>query len=130
MYADYEFYTETYLKYGTPRLTEEEFNYLEQQAGVAIRKYTIGRSDSYTAGDEVKMAACAAAEKMHDINQAHESMGVGVGITSEHVGEYSVSYSGNTVKELSETTAKEVKRVIYDWLLPTGLLYRGLVHVW
>ena len=128
MYADYTFYVETYLQGKTPTITEAEFNYLEQQAGVQIRKYTIGRSDSYT-GDEVKMAACAAAEKLSDINQAHESMGVGVGVTSEHVGEYSVSYSGNTVKELSEMTTKEVRKVIYDWLLPTGLLYRGLNHV-
>lgn len=128
MYADYEFYAVAYLQGLMPRLSEEEFTFYEQKAGVQIRKYTLGRSDSYT-GDEVKMAACAAAEKLSDINQAHESMGVGVGITSEHVGEYSVSYSGNTVKELSEMTTKEVRKVIYDWLLPTGLLYRGLNHV-
>ena len=44
MYADYEFYTETYLQGLTPTLSEEEFNFWEQQAGAKIRKYTIGKA--------------------------------------------------------------------------------------
>lgn len=130
MYADYEFYTDAYLQGLTPTLSEEEFNFYEQKAGAQIRKYTIGKADTYTGGDEVKMAACAVAEKLHEISQAYESMGVSAGVTSERVGEYSVSYSGNTFAERDSATKKEVQSILYDWLLPTGLLYRGLIHVY
>lgn len=129
MYADYQFYLQSYLKGQEAVMDPGTFERYEENAARKIRRYTLRKSDAYTAGDEVKIAACAVAEKLHAMDKAYENANGRTGISSERVGEYSVSYSGNTFEDRSIAVKKETQRIMREILEPTGLLYRGLDHV-
>lgn len=124
MYVDYQFYTEEYCASKTPVVNETEFYHYERQAEAVIREMTLDRAATYTGGDEVKMATCAALERMY-MATAESADAPPPGITSERVGEYSVSYASATYAERLNTVTDAGKTAAWVWLAPTGLLYRG-----
>ena len=73
MYADYIYYTTTYIG---SALTEEEFARAATRASSFLDYYTRGKAKTYT-GDELKMCCCALAEQYQIIENAQtQSMSV------------------------------------------------------
>lgn len=113
MYADYSYYKE---KYGGITVPEERWNYYEAKAAAYVDAVTFGRITEGNITDEVKNAVCDVSERFCKADKSKAEQG----ITSEHIGDYSVSY-GNT----SEALKNELKSAVRFWLINTGLLYKG-----
>lgn len=118
MYADYNFYTDTYLSGKAAVISAADWTYYERLAEYYVRNHTLARSDSYTDGDEVKLATCELAEQYysydHDEKYTRD-------ISSEHVGEYSVTYTAHT----DAAKAEDLKAIMAKYLSLTGLLFKG-----
>ncbi len=115
-YADYAYYTGTY---GGAVIDAASFDLHARKATQIIKQYTFGNIVETSLPDEIKMCCCELAEAFlkHDLEKVKGN------ITSEKVGECSVSYMD---KEKAEINFKsECYEIIYRWLAMTGLLYRG-----
>lgn len=121
-YADYEFYIE---KYNGNAISEENFAVAVIHASQFIRYVTMKRSDGYQ-GDELKYAACAAAEAYNSAFRLSADDPSRGDIKSENTDGYSVSYVAQSND--GETPEALFKRKAYDamkyWLAGTGLLDR------
>ena len=122
-YADYTFYTATYL--GTA-IASADFARLALRASQVIDQVTFNRAGPVVTLDEdadtialIQMATCAVAEEI----QTQESSGNIDGVTSERVGSYSVTYGANARAMLSNEDKQERAARLY--LAQTGLMYRG-----
>lgn len=114
-YADYAYYTDTYKG---AVLDAASFPLYARKATQLIKLHTFNRIKEDNIPDEAKMCCCELAEEMYK----HDKGDAG-NIASEKVGEYSVSYVD---KEKAETQHRgKCKEIIYNWLINTGLLYRG-----
>ena len=113
-YVTYEEYKTNFP--GGP-LTETEFNGAITEAEAYIDYITGGKVQEAT--DEVKKAACAVAEVIH--NQAQDNA---LTVSSESVGNHSKSYTKKSVSTAEREAEKARKARLY--LSRTGLLYRGL----
>lgn len=122
-YADYAFYSE---KYKGTTIPSGRFDYYEMQAETIIRELTIGKSDDYADATEVKMATCAAAERLYCVLEPTESDADSAKIASESVGEYSVTYRNVTAPDQITEARKAAFMSAQPWLVQTGLLYRGI----
>ena len=69
MYADYTYYTTTYL---SSALTEEEFARASTRASSFLDYYTRGKAKTYT-GDELKMCCCALGRYRNAVSWAHRT---------------------------------------------------------
>lgn len=125
MYVDYTFYKETYCEGKKVKIPETEFSYYEKKAAYRIREMTLGHSDKYTAGDEVRMATCALAERLYSFENETSISGYADGITSEKVGEHTVSFAGNTKAEKTAALERSIRDDARVYLGLTGLLYKG-----
>ena len=97
-YADYDFYKNTY----KGKLSEEDFSFLAERASDLIDGYTdyfIVRYGFDSLSDEVKLrvkkCCCALADAFktagtYDVSGSHGA------VTSEKVGDYSVSYASSS----------------------------------
>lgn len=110
-YADYAFYTATYLG---KAIIEADFNRLVTRASSYLDNITQGRASSYSADNAVKMAACAVADAWL-VNER------GGDLQSQSVGSWSKSYA---------VKAKSADSRLYDaaklYLGSTGLLSRWI----
>jgi hypothetical protein len=70
----------------------------------------------------IKMATCAVAEELQTISK-NESGGE---ISSERIGNNSVSYVNNSTAQLSDD--KKLARVAKLYLGNTGMMYQGALH--
>ena len=127
-YVDYEWYIDNYLLGKEPVVPETLFDYYATLASAEVKN--IVSLDVYLADpcDEIKAATCSIAEILCGYDGKHqtaEEETVPVGISSEKVGEYSVSYAGNSASERAAEKAREIKNTLVKWLGVTGLLYRG-----
>ncbi len=114
-YADFEYYTNTYKG---AVLDTASFDTYARKATQMIKLHTFNRIKEDNIPDEAKMCCCELAETIYK----HEKENAG-NITSEKVGEYSVSYVD---KEKAEAIFQgKCTSIIYNWLATTGLLYRG-----
>jgi hypothetical protein len=114
-YADYAYYTGTYKG---AVIDTASFDTYARKATQLIKLHTFNRIKDDNIPNEAKMCCCELAEEMYK----HEKEDVG-NITSEKVGEYSVSYMD---KEKAESVFRgKYASIIYNWLATTGLLYRG-----
>lgn len=114
-YADYAYYTDTYKG---AVLDAASFDTYARKATQKIFLHTFGRISDDNIPNEAKMCCCELAEEMYKHDKGDVS-----NIASEKVGEYSVSYVD---KEKAETQHRgKCKEIIYNWLINTGLLYRG-----
>ena len=114
-YADYVYYTDTYKG---AVLDAASFPLYAQKATQNIILHTFGRIPENNVPEAAKKCCCELAEEIYKYEK--ENAG---NIASEKVGEYSVSYVD---KEKAETQHRgKCKEIIYNWLINTGLLYRG-----
>ena len=134
-YADYEYYTTTYL--GTA-IKESDFPRLSLRASAFLDYYTQGRAAQNAGLDALKMACCAIAEQYQYIDTATalvqksltaalESDGE---LQSQTVGSWSKTYrsGGDSAQQaLSsvQTAQSALGALAQQYLAGTGLLYRG-----
>lgn len=122
--VDYSFYSETYK--GTT-IKEEEWGNYYRKACEFINELTASQLLTRTLEGNtetlVKLAICAIADYDKDDEARIEKEG----IASESVGSHSRSYNtGATHKTLQEVN-EEKKRLATGYLLPTNLLYKGVL---
>jgi len=117
-YADYEFYTDTYLG---AAIASADFPRLALLATVTVDMLTFDRAAAVIAADtdadaveRIQLATCAVAEVLSKI----ESSG-GQVVQSESVGRASVTYANPKSQDAQSFAAAK----LYLW--PTGLMYRG-----
>ncbi len=124
MYADYDYYINSFLCGKEASIPETEFQYYAVKATAQIRNVIrLDMVDEQQVIDEVKKAMCDVAEKIY----SYSSMKTNSAVTSEKVGEYSVSYASRS--DLEKEEAKAISDSIVSWLGVTGLLFRGIyVH--
>ena len=134
-YADYEYYTTTYLG---SAIKEEDFLRLAMRASSFLDYYTQGRAAQNVDMDALKMACCAIADQYQYIDTAQalaqksltaslESDGE---LQSQTVGSWSKTYrsGGDSAQQAlsSVQTAKaSLSSIAQQYLAGTGLLYRG-----
>lgn len=121
-YADYNYYTVTYLAGKTAAVTAAEFPYYANQATALINQYTFGNINADDVPDEVKMCCCNLVDELHSMATS-ETAGK-AGISSESVQGWSVSLESTEARKNAVKSAQ--KDVIRQWLYNTGLLYSGV----
>lgn len=134
-YADYEYYTDTYL--GTA-IQEADFPRLSLRASSFLDYYTQGRAAQNSELDALKMACCAIAEQYQAIDAAQvlaqkalsASLDSGGELQSQTVGSWSKTYrsGGDSAQQaLSsvQTAQAALGAIAQQYLSGTGLLYRG-----
>ena len=118
--TDYTFYKDNYLSGKEAVLDAASFPFWERKACNIVRSLTHGNIDEgKEIREEVQMCVCEVAERLC----VQEQQAKTDGITSEKVGDYSVSYRTQTDNEKKT----EVYNVITEWLEHTGLLYCGVM---
>lgn len=117
VYADYTFYTDTYLG---AAIAAADFDALALRASAVIDRLTFDRAaavvDAGTDADLVErigLATCAVADALQ------AQAGTTDGITAERVGSHSVTYASPTAHVRTQQAAAAT------YLGGTGLLYRG-----
>ncbi|MFA6930301.1 MAG: hypothetical protein WCT05_08240 [Lentisphaeria bacterium] len=103
-------------EYQGEEMEPEEFSRLEAAARRYVDRQTFGRIDPENISDSIKNAVCAVIEAM----QVNANGG---GISSESIGEYSVTYVSGISK--SKTDGQRMRDALVMHLGDTGLLYRG-----
>ena len=121
-YADYNYYTVTYLAGKTAAITAAEFPYYANQATALINQYTFGNINADDVPDEVKMCCCNLVDELHSMATS-ETAGK-AGISSESVQGWSVSLESTEARKNAVKSAQ--KDIIKQWLYNTGLLYSGV----
>lgn len=121
-YADYNYYTVTYLAGKTAAVTAAEFPYYANQATALINQYTFGNINADDVPDEVKMCCCNLVDELHSMATS-ETAGK-AGISSESVQGWSQSYESTEARKTAIKSAQ--KECIRKWLSNTGLLYSGV----
>lgn len=125
MYVTYEYYLNEYC-FNNTELKEEQFPYYESKARNIIKNKTLSRSEEFTEEDVLRTCTCELIDLLFKYdNDEKFNKGSSVGISSEKVGEYSVSYNGPTIKETKDMKSKEVSDIVNKYLGPYGLLFRG-----
>lgn len=113
-YADYDYYINNYK---SSILSESDFNFLSERAAEFMDSVTFGRlktQDCTEFDDNIKKCNCELAEAVYKSDVQKK-------ITSESIGEYSVSYAQQTAD-----SHKNQYQIVVKHLLNTGLMYRGL----
>lgn len=118
IHVDYPYY----INQADGTLPEEEFSRLIQRACAYIQYMTMGRGKWDTDGE--KMAACAVVDVYAGAGIKHS----GQALKSENNDGYSVTYvteqqDGETWEDV---LARKAYRAARPYLLPTGLMYRGV----
>jgi hypothetical protein len=116
-YADYAYYTDTYKG---AVIDAASFPLYARKATQKIKLHTFSRISEDNIPDEAKMCCCELAEAIYK----HEATDNG-NVASEKVGEYSVSYVDR--QKLDEMHNEKCAEIINNWLVMTGLLYRGCI---
>lgn len=118
-YIDYTYYNAHSLN----PIEETYFNHYLPIATLYIQEKTLGKSDSYE-GEELKLCMVDVIDKYYLFDYSDEyKQGGSKSVTSEKVGEYSVSY-GSSI-DLENTKARELNDIARRYLCLTGLLYKG-----
>ena len=118
VYADYSFYTGTYLSGKAAVISSALFPFYARKASAYIRQYTFDNIGE-TVPECVGLCCCELAEMIF----TREMTPTAQGIASEKVGDVSVSYENAETSR--QALPKQIKDIVYFWLGDTGLLYRG-----
>lgn len=134
-YADYEYYTTTYL--GTA-IKEDDFPRMAMRASSFLDYYTQGRAAQNADLDALKMACCTIAEQYQAIEAAQllaqkslsASAESGGELQSQTVGSWSKTYrSGGESAQQAVSSMQAYQAMLaataQQYLSATGLLYRG-----
>lgn len=138
IYADLTFYKEKYLLGNDPVIPDTAFNYYANKASIKIRNMIcldmLDITDDSEVTEEMRMATCEIAEILctYDHKTVSDSSSnadeiIPVGVSSEKVGEHTVSYSGNTEEDRDKRKDQSIKDSAIKWLGPAGLLFRGVI---
>ncbi len=127
IYAYYGDYTDAYFGDLIPA---EDFDRCAARASDYLDQLTMNRAEAFVTANpddmRVKKATCALAEQFYLIGKARATVGDGE-IASESVGSHSVSYRSG-LDTATQLTA-QLKNIAAQYLLSTGLLYRGVNNV-
>lgn len=131
MYVDYAYYTSEYLLGKAPAVPESEFRFWEKQARGVIDMHTFGRLtvEPSLISDEVKDCACAITELLYKANSVSEqalSEGAPGPLTSYSNDGESGSFDLKESIYTESGKKAEARRLVYQYLGNTGLLYSGL----
>ena len=122
-YTTHNYYTCKYLMGRQAVIDTAVFPFYAQKATQVIKQYTFDNIDETKPfKDEIQMCCCEVAERLYETEEQNKSKPVGV--TSEKVGEYSVSYESSKASE--DISNKRIRNIIYSWLSNTGYLYKGV----
>lgn len=136
VYADYEFYKNTYLG---AAIDEDQFPRYALRASSFLDYYTQGRAAHNADLEALKMACCALAEQYQVIDTAqavaqkslaYSMESSGPEAASESVGSWSKSYRSGGESAANAVNSAEASRqsladIVKQYLAGTGLLYRG-----
>lgn len=127
-YCDLTYYKDSYLLGRDAVIPEKLFQYYAYKATIVV-KGMINQAYEGEVTDEMKGAMCEVAEILckyegKQITTDGDEV-VPEGIASEHVGEYSVSYTANSAAEKLADMHKKIVSALTTWLGSTGLLYKG-----
>ena len=120
-YADYSFYSTSYLLGRSPTVTQQDFPYYAQQASAVIDSITFGNIKS-DVPDKVRLCCCEIAEQMYANSTSQSAQKAGV--ASESVQGWSQSYESTQARQEAAQAAYSAS--VYKWLSGTGLLYSGV----
>lgn len=126
MYADYDYYVESYLLGRQPTIPEKTFRYYEKHAEKEIDRVTFKRVKGMKeTPEEVKDCVCDVAELLYKAEQYGGSDAPGPLASYGNDGEtgtYDLSQSVYT----EEGKCKKIKEIIGRHLGNTGLMYLGV----
>lgn len=118
-YANFEFYSTTYLLGKEAVLDAASFPFYAMAATREILRYTGGQPPDAEDTDRLRYCCCAVAELLYTAAQEKSSGAV----SSEAVGAWSVQYES---AEASQKALRgRIREAVYAWLSDTGLLYCG-----
>ena len=131
MYADHEYYLSDYLLGREPAIPEGDFQFWEKQARAEVDAYTYGRlkEDASLITDEVKDCICAVAEllcKSSSLAEASLQEGAAGPLASYSNDGQSATYNLTESIYTESGKRKEIRRLVYQYLGATGLLYAGV----
>ncbi len=122
VYADFGFYCDTF--HGSA-INEEDFPRLVLRASAVIDQRTFGWAERVFNTEQpantvlaIRMAACAVADEI----KGYEASGEQDGITSERVGNHSVTYGEKS--KMTKTIDEKMADAVELYLANTGLLCR------
>ena len=116
MYADKEYYMNTFYAGNEPKLSEAECTMYLRKASVFLDSLFVSKRPSEPYEPCVKDACCEIADCLY----VSESR---AGIASENNDGYSVTY---TAKSDSSSASADAHAIAQRYLAHTGLLYRGI----
>ena len=118
----YDFYLS---EYGGFLIPENRFPYYESKAAAYVDAVSFGRVTGCSLSEDelraVGFAVCDAAEYYYFTGENKQASS---GISSEKVGDYTVSYS-SSASSAGKNAEDDLKRLIKNRLAGSGLLYRG-----
>lgn len=117
LYADNAYYVNVWAGELIPA---PAFVRYSQKATNIINAYTCGNIPADCVTDEVKRCCCELAELIYNNTKLLSDRAV----SSEKVGDLSVTYESTDTVYVRQS--KDIKKIIYEWLSNTGLLYRGV----
>lgn len=124
MYAEYSYYLS---EFGGSIVPESDWQAMATKASRYIDQITLMRAAEIPDHDGVKLATCAVAEIQYKYAQQDKRAASSAGVSSESVGNHSVSYTAVTEETLAVKNA-EMQQVASLYLFPTGLLYKGVSY--
>lgn len=124
MYAEYSYYLS---EFGGSIVPESDWQAMATRASRYIDQITLMRAAEMPDHDGVKLATCAVAEIQYKYAQQDKRTVSSAGVSSESVGNHSVSYTAVTEETLAVKNA-EMQQAASLYLFPTGLLYKGVSY--
>lgn len=127
-YVGYDYHIDTF---GGAAIPQADFERLAVRASREVDKITMYRiqntdnPDGYPVDNKVKNAVCAVAEVLFRRDAIIEGSGGGL-IKSETVGNRTVSLNVMDADKLDAYWRSEVWQAAREFLVTTGLLYRGI----
>ena len=131
-YTNYDFYVDTY----KGNMPEDDFDKLVTRASYEVRKNIFNR-DVTGYEEEVKMATCSVADillKIETLEEKKKDIIISKNrVKTESVGDYSRILEYTDLSDIDVQISNQKAKIIEEirmYLLDTGLLYRGVHHVW
>ena len=126
-YVDNSYYVNNYLQGREAVIPSTSFNFYGMKATNEIRNRIF--NVVIIIDQDVKNCACEIAEFLYEEDMAKKSVMKNneKGVSSESVGEYSVSYSTSTSDEYSAKNREvRISTIMRNWLGHKGLMNRGV----
>lgn len=126
-YVDNSYYVNNYLQGREAVIPSTSFNFYGMKATNEIRNRIF--NVVIIIDEDVKNCACEIAEFLYEEDMAKKSVMKNneKGVSSESVGEYSVSYSTSTSDEYSAKNREvRISTIMRNWLGHKGLMNRGV----